>query len=80
MSVLEVVRWELDGGETCMVKEEKNLSSGYLSLGKLSDNHHFFLLNPSLRRHAQSTAQMPNPIKSFSPKARFKVEECRAKV
>ena len=33
-----------------------------------------------LRRHAQSTAQMPNPIKSFSPKARFKVEECRAKV
>ena len=23
---------------------------------------------------------MPNPIKSFSPKARFKVEECRAKV
>ena len=39
-----------------------------------------FLLNPSLRRHAQSTAQMPNPIKSFSPKARFKVEECRAKV
>ena len=39
-----------------------------------------FLLNPSLRRHAQSTAQMPKPLKFFSPNARVKVDECRAKV
>ena len=29
---------------------------------------------------AKPMPQMPNPIKSFSPKAGFKVEECRARV
>ena len=34
----------------------------------------------AITSRAKPTPQMPKPMKSFSPKAGFKVEECRARV